>query len=406
MAILRELVTRFKFETDTKGIKQFNSNLGGMRASLGKFAAVLGIGLGAKEIFDVSQNALQAQTNLKRFAGTNFSALRQQFRETTRELNILRAGTGNLATRKEFDLAAGNFIRTFGQGQNKLQQFREIWSFAARQSALTNQNANDIVTTIQQGIQGGGFGALLDIPGFDQFRQKMLEFQQEILDPKEPSQQIALERRFQTFIQIMRQARQEQEASLQSRDLLPEQLIQTNLLGKQTSETFADLGQSIKEALIPPFQKLNELLGEINKRAKEGFLLGVSKAIAAQFSDDKTQIDSVKTPFTGTLRSLRSVLGGNTAPSESDPVVTPGELLDRAKKKNGLSPGGIPFLEDAGRRRESDRERFIGSETVINQSNTINIRSTDPLQTGREVEKMLDQKIKDAKESVRRTEAD
>ena len=415
--ILRELVTRFSFETDSKGIKQFNSHLAGMRSSIGKFAALLGVGLGTKEILDLSGVAGQAEFNLRRFAGTDFNRLRQGFNQTRRELNLLKAGAGETAKTLEFDTSATNFFRVFGQGQKQLRDFREVWAFAARQSALTGKNAQDIAETFQQGLLSGDFSPLLDLPGFDQFRKNMLQFQDKTLDPNEPGGQIALQRRINTALKFIRDARKEQDVSIRQ---VPDELLQSRAAAQSLRETLANMGRDIRDLLVPALKKLNEVLVNINQRKEDGFLLGSTKEALSNLSPTKNNRIEESDSFTGLFfgnnaeerkeaadswktlpNDLRRILFGRTqAPLAFDGI-------PRERGGNLLTPDGRVITQpeqDASTRREQDRQRFVGG--TINQTINMNIKSTDPNEVGREVKRVLDRTMEDAQRNLIKLEDD
>lgn len=362
--ILRDLVTRFSFETDESGIAKYNTHLAGMRKGLGRFLGLLGVGLGAKELFDVGQNAKQAEFNLRRFVGTDFTKLRQQFFQTQNDINKIRKGAGDLIIRKDFDTAAGKFFQTFGRGQKQIEDFAKFWDFAAKQSALTGQNVNSIFENLQSGVRGGDFGSLLDIPGIDVFRKQLLEFQNQVLDPNEPGGRIAIQNRMRTFFRIIQQARAEQDKSLTE---LPEGILQSRKTVTEFREAFEKLGKTVNELLVPALEKLNKLLEIMNK----GF----------GFAEENTS-------------SIKSGIGNFF--SGFDPAYLAGQLdpAYRVKQLRNSAAGATQF-------EQSNRP---SSGAQVNMTNHITVNTNDPEQAANKVLEKLDQKYKDAAKAVPKTE--
>jgi len=362
--ILRDLVTRFSFETDESGIAKYNNKLAGMRKGLGRFLGLLGVGLGAKELFDVGQNAKQAEFNLRRFVGTDFTKLRQQFFQTQKDINKLREGAGDLIIRKDFDLAAGKFFQTFGRGQKQMEDFSKFWDFAAKQSALTGQNVNSIFEQLQSGVRGGDFGSLLNIPGIDVFRKQLLEFQNQVLDPNEPGGRIAIQNRMRTFFRIIQQARAEQDKSLTE---LPAGILESRKTVTEFREAFEKLGKTVNELLVPALQQLNKLLEIMNK----GF----------GFAEKNT--DSIKSGVGRFFEGFDPVY----LASQIDPIYRVKQLRDA--------------ISGTGQFEQSNRPS-AGSQ--INMTNNFTVYTNDSEDAANKVLQKLDQKYKDAAKAIPKTE--
>lgn len=261
--ILRHLVTRFGFDVDKKGVNQYENTVKGMKRSAMRVAGIFGLGFGAKQLWDAAQGAERAEFLFKRMAKTDFRQMRSVLSETREEMDRIREGSGSLLTTKEFDQSARRFLKDFGRGREQMRLFKDLWSFASRESAITGKNVMEIMSGLQEGIKGGDFGSLLELPGFDQFQKQLQEFQQQAIDPGEPGGRIAIQNRARAFLDIIRKARSEQNRSLQQ---LPEELLQANKTSKDFAETMDRLSRTIDDALVPVLKRLNSLFESFHEK--------------------------------------------------------------------------------------------------------------------------------------------
>lgn len=300
--IIRELITLFGFEVDEKGAKNVEKRIDGMKQGLGGLGKLLGVtiaGAGAKAFFSIGQRAERAEFNLKRFAGTDFNNLRRQFDFIKKDLNSIREGAADVVTEKQFDIAAAGFLKVFGRGKAQFDAFRQIFTFAAKQATITGNNVNEIFNQIQSGIQGGGFEALLDLPGFDIFRKQLLEFQQQAIDPGDPGGRIAIQNRLRAILAITTEAAGEQNEALRE---VPKELLEVDRATAKTKDTLEELGKTVNNLLVPAFKGFNVVLKRFNELISVGqqeeTAGGAFRAIINELRNPKEAPKSV-IPLTG-----------------------------------------------------------------------------------------------------------
>lgn len=366
--ILRHLVTRFGFDVDKKGVNKYENTVKGMKRSALRVAGLFGLGFGAKQLWDAAQGAERAEFLFKRLAKTDFSSLRNILAETREEMNRIREGSGGLLTTREFDQSARRFLKDFGNGREQMRLFADLWSFAARESAITGKNVMQIMSGLQEGIKGGDFGELLNLPGFDQFQKQLAEFQQQAIDPGEPGGRMAIQNRARAFLKIIRKAQDEQNKSLQQ---LPEELLQANKTTKDFAETMDKLSRTIDDALVPVLKGLNSLFESFNEKLdqfkKDG---GVSSFLPGVTGENR--------------RKNRSE--ADAGPSFSDVVST------FFARRN-------PKLTE--RQAEAGAAAGSGVEQMFN---TFHITNQDPETTAAIVDQRLQESVKTARQRNVKTE--
>lgn len=323
--ILRELIARFGFEVDEKGAKQVEKRVDSMKKGIGSLGKLMGVSLGvagARAFFKMSQSAERAEFNLKRMAGTDFKNLRQEFNKIQQEIEKTREGASKVITERQFDVAAANFLKVFGKGEKQIQAFSKIFEFSAKQAAITGQEVTDIISEIQSGIQGGGFDAFLDLPGFDVFRKQFLEFQQQAIDPGDPGGRIALQNRLKAVIGIVTESASEQNNELRQ---IPDELLEVDKATAKTKDSLEDLGKAINTLLVPALQGLNFALDKFNnlidvaqgKKTPEGAL----QNFLFDFFDPKPQ-PKVVTPIAGRAPTAAQAFPGQTAATGDTITIT------------------------------------------------------------------------------------
>ena len=122
MPVLRELLTRFSFETDKKAVNDYHTNVAGMTKAAVRLAGVLGGAIGVKELFGMGVSAKQAEADLRRMAGTDFSKVRSGIAGVREELNSIREGAGDFLTTKEGDVLASRFLSKFKDSKLTAEQ--------------------------------------------------------------------------------------------------------------------------------------------------------------------------------------------------------------------------------------------------------------------------------------------
>lgn len=267
MATLREVTTRFKFETDEAGVRKFNSRIGAMKRSLGKFAklGLLGLGVSAFTGFNsMVQSAEQARFSLRRLVGTNFKPLRKKFHQIQDEIRKVSNGiAGGFVIETDFDVSAVNFFSVLNRGKREMSDFIKIFRFANKESELTGKNVVQIVDTIQSAIQGGSLEGLLSLPNFDIFKKQFEEFILGEINPNEPGGRATIEQRRTRILEILSKAQVEQNASLKK---LTPALTASRETGSLLKDTLIDLGSTMRNLLAPVLLKLNDFLKLVNGR--------------------------------------------------------------------------------------------------------------------------------------------
>lgn len=378
MPVLREVITRYKFEEDREGAQRLERRLLGFRRNIAGLARLFGVGLGiagTRAFLSIGQRAAQAEFNLRRFAGQDFSALRNQFQGIQQDLENIRAGTSSIVTRREFDEAAAGFLRVFGRGQRQVRAFGEIFEFAAKQSAITGEHVVGIVDSITRGLETGDFSAFLEFPGFDQRVLRQLEFVQGVIDPQEPGGQIALQQRLRTLTRIFSEFGAEQDRALRQ---LPANLLEGRRSAKTLQETFENLAKTLQETLVPLLERLNVLLAVFERSSTRGGLQAMLAGPAEQLR--RSRVGQV-------LETLQR-------PSE---FTAEDERLIERLRREGTQPGEAVRREIAG----EARLRGLSPGVTINVENNFNINGmSDPEAVGREVERRMSGAIREAAQGL------
>jgi hypothetical protein len=326
---------------------------------------LFGVGLGAaagRAFFNIGQSAERAEFNLQRFAGTKFDRLRNDFKNIKADIDNIAEGASQVITQKQFDIAATGFVKVFGKGEAQLKAFNQLFTFAAKQAAITGKSVVDIFSEIQSGVQGGGFEGLLDIPGFDIFRKQLLEFQQQAIDPGEPGGRIALQNRLRAVLGVVTEATEDQNSVLKE---VPENLIEMDKAGAKTKNTFEELGKTINSLLVPAMKGFNIVLDRFND------LIEVGKG--------------AKTPSGALENIIREILNPREKP-------VPVSILP------GPAPATFPGTTTPG------NTVTTGAGTVFHITNTFDIKSTDPKAVAKEAISVFQQSISSAKRSIIKTE--
>lgn len=167
MAVLRELVSRFSFETDKKSVKEYDKTIGNMKGSVKKLAGAFGIALSAGAIFQAGKTALSAEVNLKRVAGVKFDRLQDELVGLRERLNAIREGTGEIITDREYNTLATGFIESFGKSNAELEKFLSLLQTATIQARVTGKSVGEIFTGFMAGIATGDLQALVGVGGLD-----------------------------------------------------------------------------------------------------------------------------------------------------------------------------------------------------------------------------------------------
>jgi len=262
MPVLREVVTRFKFETDEQAARKVDQRVNKMKRGISGIGKVLGVTLGlagAKALFSFGQTGKRAEHVLKNLVGVDFKPLEQSMIKIRNELNILQEGAGNVFAPRDFNIAAAGFFRTFKQGRKEIELFDKIFRSAAIQSANTGENVSALVQQLTQAISGGDFSALLKLPGIDQAFVKRIEDINALFDPGEIGGQIAIRQRMGVLSEILTRTNKEQLKSIKD---IPPQLLKMQAAEKKLQTGTEKLATSLNKTLVPAMEKLNQVLNQ------------------------------------------------------------------------------------------------------------------------------------------------
>lgn len=420
---LRELVTRFRFETSEADFRGFNQKLNSMKSGLNSLASVFGITLGVSGAVAIGRMGLaatQAKVQLQYLAGSDaFTNLRRIFDRVQTQLEGIRAGSSRLFRREQFDQAAAGFVRVFGTGEVKMRDFEKIWRFATVQSGITGRNVTEIVDEMTRAVQSGGFESLLDIPGLTEFRRQMLEFQQGIIDPKEPGFEIARLNRMRMLVAVLDQASTKQDKFLHSTKLMPQQLLSAAEVANKMRESLQRIGESFDRWIIPAMEKLIKFLdyfmvkfGIMEKGVK---MLDNKPAggIHPQGGEGRVPRIVARNAVGGYMeekgRELLQWMHEDSSKKGRQIDLLRGDLylkLSREQIRDYIA-GKIPLPDTTqpGASPETsltDKEGLaeISRDSSVNigvQNNHINVTASDPVAAGREIQKKLEETYKDAR---------
>jgi len=370
MPVLREVVTRFKFETDEQAARKVDSRVNKMKKGIGGIGKFLGIGLGiagAKALFSFGQTGKRAEHVLKNLVGVDFKPLEQSMIKIRNELNILQEGAGNVFAPRDFNIAAAGFFRTFKQGRKEIELFDKIFRSAAIQSANTGENVSALVQQLTQAISGGDFSALLKLPGIDQSFVKRIEDINALLDPGEIGGQVAIGQRMEILSKVLTKTNKEQLKSIKD---IPPQLLKMQAAEKKLQTGTEKLATSLNKTLVPAMEKLNQVLNQFVTTSesieKKGFFGMLQESIGFFGTEQKKERSK-------RIEDLRKG------------VTTTGQHRDiRAAQQLGPLPGG---------------------EKSVVFNSTINVNGAgDPIAVGKVVEGVLNKTFGDALQNVVPTE--
>lgn len=421
--VLREVVTRFRLETDEKGAQHLEKRVESIKHGLKDLASVFGITLGvagALAVGKMGYEAERAKVNLEYLAGTDFGPLMHQIEIVQRRMENARAGSSKIFREEEIHRAAAAWTTAFG-GDNGLtgnvEKFGTVLKFAETQAAITGKKVDEIVAAIQGAIQNGGMEALMEVPGFNQFQRQTLEWIDKVTDPKEPGGRTGIELRAQRIIEILQQQDAAQNKALKK---VPAELLAIDSAGAQMKETMAKLGQTLDKLLveviprlIPILEWITEHLGIVNKTIDKSGAVGLVGKASKAADDWFDYLYDGGNPFASPeerQKAMDSARARRLTPGAADEdrrakieSWTPQGSMMRSWmiRWAGLEPRpgelgfkGTPQLDAPGQQRIEIRE----------MNNTFHIQSNDPATVAREVEKKLNDSVRDARSSAVPTE--
>ncbi len=207
MATVRQLTTRFKFETDKKGLSEFREGILGAKTAIAGLAGALGLGT-------IGGALIKVGSDLNRAA-----ILAQQFTEDVRRLDSGAIElTGELAdawervqaaipgreTMREFLDAFVTFRQTFKDAP--LEQFETLFEAAGLIARITGTPLADTFDALHQAVVQGDFDALVKfLPEFDQLDANMQSFVRGLIEV-DPTRVQTVQQRLQFITEILDKA--------------------------------------------------------------------------------------------------------------------------------------------------------------------------------------------------------
>ena len=364
MPVLREVVTRFKFEQDKKGVNKFNRTMRGMKNNVRGLAKLFGISLGlvaAKSLFNMGIAAEKARFDVKRLGGVSMKKLIGQF-------NAIKNSSKALSGLREQDFfkSGAAFFKVFGGGEKQAKQFVRLFELAAKLSRLTNQNVTDVFKQLGQGIETGDFSFLNEIKGFDKTRIQNIKDELNIIAPQ--GEFLSGTRRAQKLNKLLNLtagATRQIDNSLKN---VPPAMIKSQKAAEKFKDTMDKLAVILTSEMVPALRELNKTLSQISKvvdfLSKSGVLKFLNKA--EKFTNP------LKFPFT-----INEEIGG------------------RVRKIKESFKNGSPFRETA---------RGAGRPTTVTIHNKFDIKGTDPAAISMEVRDIVEDVFRKASDSILPTE--
>jgi hypothetical protein len=400
MAVLREVVTRFRLESSEQDFRGLNLRVdgvkNGLRSLAGLFGVTLGIG-GAVAIGRMGLAATQTATQLRYMAGTDFSKFEGIFPRVQAHLEAVRKGASRIFRPELFDEAAAGFVRVFGTGSDSAKNFERIWKFAAVQSAITGKNVVDIARDLQSVIETGNLEPLMNIPGFTQFRKQLDEMRLKWQETGAPGGEPERLARTRELLSVLSGASAQQDRFLASAKKMPQELLSSAEMANKMRETLEHLGKIFDKVIVPAMEKLTKLLDYFIEK------FGIVDNALQQKPSAAVGIFAPGGPSGGPPRVVRG-----TRPEawidEKGRDLMEWMRSDTARKGRQLDL----LREDKYLRmtREQIRDYIDrgGTPTVGVQNNTFNIVAPDTLGAGLEVKKIMGDMFNDARASSPPTE--
>ena len=281
MATIRQLTTRFNFETDTQGVQNFRNTMSGMKKTiLGVFAAGAGaavvagkFGVGLEEAA-VSASRLTDEISLLEGTVKLTGDLADSFDQVKESI----PGRVNLAS----------FLRSFTSfklllKEQPLADFNTLFETAGRIAVIQGGNIEDSFDKIIKAATSGQFQPLQEIfPGFDLLDKNMQGFIQRLLevDPTNVNNvRISLDR----FLEIVRE--NESELADFAKTVNEATAVgQLRELGRNMKEVGAILGLNLAKPMREALKVVNEYFDLWIKGSKTlpQILAGISKTITSK----------------------------------------------------------------------------------------------------------------------------
>jgi methyl-accepting chemotaxis protein len=381
---IRELATRFTFETDEQGLRAFDAIMGGIQAKVLKIAAVLGVGAAATAM---ARWGLSLETAGKRAALLTDNLVDLSKPADPRPINELATAWTNvqkaLAGTKMPNLA--QFFQGLAEFRqfNKsgtIQDFMTLFEGASLLATATSQNISATFKQLLAAAKSGDFSILAEtIPNFDALDANLQEFIRNLRNV-DPTNVQNVRNNFEQILGILRQnqpgltqmAQGIRETGEGEFDALLQNL--TNLGTR--------IGKNLTGPITTALREVNKFIEEVNNSTDlvNGFLDAIEKRfpgtrdLIEQLSDNFKELAGWITTAVDAIRWL----GSWFAPSPQE--------------RKWLGPKGVPINPKTGMPFDFDvqPQSFSpggGSDSSvhINQVNITVPGAADPRGTADEV---------------------
>ncbi len=188
MATVRQLTTRFSFETDRSGIRKFNQSLAGMKKSVAGLAVAFGATKIVKSLVRLGTGMESSVVRAQRFS-QEVKFLRNNTVRLTGEMsrswqNVREAIPGRVVL-SDFLNGFADF-KLFLKG-GTMQQFNKLFITAGRIAKISGEPAVDVFKRLQEAAASGDISDLQKVfKGIDVKDVKMKQFvdQMRAVDPR------------------------------------------------------------------------------------------------------------------------------------------------------------------------------------------------------------------------------
>jgi len=178
--LLRELVTRFGFDVDTKNIKKYDGVMSSMSGKAKKLGLLFGGAFSAKQMFGLGLTVKQTSEDLRRLAGTDFSKFNSAIEKTKSILEGNRKGSSDILTANTANALGSFFIKNVGKSQQDIKDFTKMLTLASVAAFNTKKSIEEVFSGLVDSRNNGGAGVLLGLGGFDKKRQGRVEHKMDL----------------------------------------------------------------------------------------------------------------------------------------------------------------------------------------------------------------------------------
>lgn len=265
MPTVRELVTRFSFDVDSRGVRKFTNTMSGMERRITRIGAVLGVGFGAKKLADVGLRLDRAANQARRF-GAVIDDSNRFVGKIGDTIAALRNRVG--AFDQALPLEAFTTFQNLVEGFDKINvPFEEFFKFGVLIAKSGQEDLDTVMQALAQSLETGSVDLLEKLPGFGARLQARIEKVFGITGPGfflKPEQRPQF---FNTIFEELRKLEPELEKSAST--------VKDTASGAATEFTSefetaaARLGNTLVKLLTKPLQLLTELLSLINDESPD-----------------------------------------------------------------------------------------------------------------------------------------